>query len=191
MKSKQLRHLMMVGLFLWGWCAPMAGQALAVESAYAATVEYEVKAAFIHNFTQFIDWPPGAFEGEKSPFRIGILGSGLIDKPLMDLNGKKVNQRFLEISRVQNLEKISQYHVIFVNPSENKRTQSILQTLKGTGILTIGDTPGFAEQCGVVNFYLKSGKVRFEVNIEASQRENLKISSRLLRLARIVDSQCD
>ncbi|MDH5458187.1 MAG: YfiR family protein, partial [Nitrospinota bacterium] len=105
--------------------------------------------------------------------------------------GKKVNQRSLEISRVQNLEKISQYHVIFVNPSENKRTQSILQTLKGTGILTIGDTPGFAEQCGVVNFYLKSGKVRFEVNIEASQRENLKISSRLLRLARIVDSQCD
>ena len=191
MKSKQLRHLMMVGLFLWGWCVPMAGQALAVESAYAATVEYEVKAAFIHNFTQFIDWPPGAFEGEKSPFRIGILGSGLIDKPLMDLNGKKVNQRSLEISRVQNLEKISQYHVIFVNPSENKRTQSILQTLKGTGILTIGDTPGFAEQCGVVNFYLKSGKVRFEVNIEASQRENLKISSRLLRLARIVDSQCD
>ena len=191
MKSKQLRHLMMVGLFLWGWCAPMAGQALAVESAYAATVEYEVKAAFIHNFTQFIDWPPGAFEGEKSPFRIGILGSGLIDKPLMDLNGKKVNQRSLEISRVQNLEKISQYHVIFVNPSENKRTQSILKTLKGTGILTIGDTPGFAEQCGVVNFYLKSGKVRFEVNIEASQRENLKISSRLLRLARIVDSQCD
>jgi hypothetical protein len=182
---------MMVGLFLWGWCAPMAGQALAVESAYAATVEYEVKAAFIHNFTQFIDWPPGAFEGEKSPFRIGILGSGLIDKPLMDLNGKKVNQRSLEISRVQNLEKISQYHVIFVNPSENKRTQSILKTLKGTGILTIGDTPGFAEQCGVVNFYLKSGKVRFEVNIEASQRENLKISSRLLRLARIVDSQCD
>lgn len=191
MKSKQLRHLMMVGLFLWGWCAPMAGQALAVESAYAATVEYEVKAAFIHNFTQFIDWPPGAFEGEKSPFRIGILGSGLIDEPLMDLNGKKVNQRSLEISRVQNLEKISQYHVIFVNPSENKRTQSILKTLKGTGILTIGDTPGFAEQCGVVNFYLKSGKVRFEVNIEASQRENLKISSRLLRLARIVDSQCD
>ena len=189
--NKLSRHLMVVGLLLWGWCAPLAGQALA-DAAYAdVAVEYQVKSAFIHNFTKFIDWPPGAFEGEKSPFRIGILGSGLIDKSLMDLNGKKVNQRSLEISRVQNLEKISQYHVIFVNPSENKRTQSILQTLKGTGILTIGDTPGFAEQCGVVNFYLKSGKVRFEVNIEASQRENLKISSRLLRLARIVDSQCD
>ena len=181
----------MVGLLLWSWCVPLRSQALAVESTYSATVEYEVKAAFIHNFTQFIDWPPDAFEGEKSPFRIGILGSGPIDKPLMNLKGKKVNQRSLEISRVQNLDEVSQYHVIFVNPSENQRTQSILQRLKGTGILTIGDTSGFSEQCGVINFYLKGGKVRFEVNIEASRRENLKISSRLLRLARIVDTPCN
>ena len=178
-------------MLLWGWCAPLANQALAVESAYAATVEYEVKAAFIHNFTQFIDWPPEAFEGEKSPFRIGILGSGLIDKPLMNLNGKKVDRRSLEISRVQNLDEVSQYHAIFLNPSGNKRMRSVLHSLKGTGVLTIGDMSGFAEQCGVVNFYLKSGKVRFEVNIEASRRENLKISSKLLRLARIVETSCD
>jgi len=191
LKSKQLRHLIGVGLLLWGWCAPLANQALAVESAYAATVEYEVKAAFIHNFTQFIDWPPEAFEGEKSPFRIGILGSGLIDKPLMNLNGKKVDRRSLEISRVQNLDEVSQYHAIFLNPSGNKRMRSVLHSLKGTGVLTIGDMSGFAEQCGVVNFYLKSGKVRFEVNIEATRRENLKISSKLLRLARIVETSCD
>ena len=182
---------MAIGFLFWGWCDPLADKALAVESAYSATVEYEVKAAFIHNFTKFIDWPPGAFEGEKSPFRIGILGSGLIDKPLMNLNGKKVDQRSLEISRVKNLDEVSQYHVIFLNPSENKRMQSILHVLKGTGVLTIGDTSGFAEQCGIVNFYLKSGKVRFEVNIEASRREKLKISSKLLRLARIVETSCD
>jgi len=180
-----------VGLLLWGWCAPMAGQALAVESAYAASVEYEVKAAFIHNFTQFIDWPSGAFEAEDSPMRIGILGNGSIDVPLMNMNGKKVQKRFLEVSKVLNINGIGQYHIIFVNPSENGRLQSILQNLRGTGILTIGDTSGFTEHCGVINFYLKSGKVRFEINLEASQRENLYISSKLLRLARIVDSQCD
>ena len=69
--------------------------------------------------------------------------------------------------------------------------RSILRALKGTGILTIGDTSGFAEQCGVINFYLSSGKVRFEINIEASRHENLQISSKLLRLARIVNSQCN
>ncbi len=185
------RHLIVVGLLLWGWCAPLAGQALTVEPAYAAVLEHEVKAAFIHNFTKFIDWPSAVFEAENSPFRIGILGAGPIDTPLMNLNGKKVHKRPLEVSRVQNLNQISQYHVIFVNPSKIELMQPILSALKGTGILTIGDTTGFAEQCGIINFYLKSGKVRFEINIKASHRENLQISSKLLRLARIVNSQCD
>lgn len=167
----------------------MAGQALAVE-AYATAVEQEVKAAFIHNFTQFIDWPSTVFEAEDSPLRIGILGTGLIDNPLMNLNGKQVQKRSLEVSKVRSLNKVSQYHVIFVNPSENGRVRSILRTLKGTGILTIGDTSGFARQCGIINFYLKSGKVRFEINVEASRRENLQISSKLLRLARIINSKC-
>jgi uncharacterized protein DUF4154 len=183
LKSKQLRHLIAVGLLLWGWSAPLAGQALAVE--------YEVKAAFIHNFTKFIDWPSEAFEGNNSPFKIGILGTGPIDKPLLNLNGKKAQKRSLEVSRLQNLNDVSQYHIIFVNSSENGSIRPILGALKGTGILTIGDTPGFIEHCGIINFYLKSGKIRFEVNIEASQRENLQISSKLLRLARIVKSQCD
>ena len=181
--NKLSRHLIAVGLFLWGWSAPLAGQALAVE--------YEVKAAFIHNFTKFIDWPSEAFEGNNSPFRIGILGTGPIDKPLLNLNGKKAQKRSLEVSRLQNLNDVSQYHIIFVNSSENGSMGSILSTVRGTGILTIGDTPGFLEQCGIINFYLKSGKIRFEVNIEASQRENLQISSKLLRLARIVKFQCD
>jgi hypothetical protein len=182
---------MVVGLLFWGWCTPLASQAHSEESAYANTVEYEVKTAFIHNFTKFIDWPPGAFEEESFPFQIGILGTGPIDKPLLSLNGKKTQKRLLKVSRIKNLNNLGQYHVIFVNPSENGRLRSILRTLKGTGILTIGDTPGFAEQCGVINFYLKNGKVRFEVNIEASRRENLQISSKLLRLARIVNSKCN
>jgi len=154
-------------------------------------MEYEVKAAFIHNFTQFIGWPAEAFAAEDSPLLIGILGTGPIDDFLMDLNGKKIQKRFLEVYRVRNLNQVSQYHIIFVNPSEKERVRSILRTLSGSGILTIGDTPDFASECGIINFYLKSGKVRFEINLEASHRENLKISSKLLRLARIVKSECD
>jgi hypothetical protein len=189
--NKLLRHLLVIGLLLWGWGAPMAGQALAEDPLYAATVEHEVKAAFIHNFTKFIDWSSNSFETGDSPIRIGILGKGPIDTPLMKLNGRKVQKRYLEVSRVNNLRDANKHHIIFINRSEKGRVRSILRTLKGTGVLTVGDTPGFAEKCGVVNFYLKSGKVRFEINIEASKRENLKISSKLLRLARIVNSSCN
>jgi YfiR/HmsC-like len=191
LKDKLSRHFIGIGVFLWGWCMFMTGQVLAVESAYAAEMEYEVKAAFIHNFTKFIDWPSEAFETSDSPFRIGILGTGSIDKSLMNLSGKETQARLLEVSRVQNPNEYSQFHVIFVNSSENGRLKSILQTLKGAGILTVGDMPGFAERCGVINFYLKSGKVRFEINVEASHLEKLKISSKLLRLARIVNSECN
>ena len=161
------------------------------KSAYSSEVEYEVKAAFIHNFTQFIDWPSETFEAEDSPFRIGILGTGPIDNPLLNLSGKTVQNRVLEISKIPDLNEIGQYHVVFVNPSEIDHMRSILLLLKNTGILTIGDMPGFAEECGIINFYLKGGKVRFEVNIEASHREKLRISSKLLRLTRIVNSKCD
>ena len=181
----------MAGLILWGWCVLLAAPSLAEESGHSSHVEYEVKAAFIHNFTQFIEWPSGAFETEDSPIRIGILGQGPINKPLMNLSGKKTLKRPLEVSIVENLKIPSEHHIIFFNPSEKEHISSILSSLKNTGVLTIGDMPGFDEQCGVINFYLKGGKVRFEVNVIASRREKLRISSKLLRLARIVDSECD
>ena len=169
----------------------MVGQPLAVESAYAATMEYEVKAAFIHNFANYIHWSRDSFETENSPIRIGILGQGPINEPLMHLNGKTVQQRPLEISKVDDLNKANEYHILFINPSEEDRIPSILSSLKNTGVLTIGDMPGFTEQCGIINFYLEEGRVRFEINISAAKRENHQVSSKLLRLARIVNSQCD
>lgn len=174
---------MAVLAILWGWCAPMA-----VESVYAASVEYEVKAAFVHNFAKFIEWPEHAFDRADSPLRIGILGEGPINEPLMGMTGKGVQNRSLEVTRVRNTKNLRQYHIVFVNPSEKGRVRSILRALKGTGILTIGDFEGFAEQGGAFNFYLEEGKVRFEINDCAARRENLKISSKLLRLARIVCS---
>jgi hypothetical protein len=173
---------------LWGWCAPLAGQALAVESAYGASVEFEVKVAFIHNFAKFIEWPANAFDRADSPLRIGILGKGPINAPLMGMRGKEVHGRSLEVTRVRKIKDLRQYHIVLVNPSEKRRARSILRALKGSGVLTIGDYEGFAEQGGVLNFYLKEGKVRFAINDCAARRENLKISSKLLRLARIVCS---
>jgi hypothetical protein len=192
LKHKLFRHWIVALGILWGWCAPLAGPALAQEkAAYAASVEYEVKAAFIHNFAKFIDWPEDAFETGTSPVRIGILGTGPIDEPLLQLNGKEVHNRVLEVTKVRSIQNTDGYHIIFVNPSEKNRVRSILRTLKGTGILTVGDIPEFAKRCGVINFYLERGRVRFEINVSAANRQNVKISSKLLKLARIVDTPCE
>ena len=181
---------MMSGLLLWVWCAPMAAPALAVQSAYAGPVEYEVKAAFIHNFAKFIEWPAEVFKNQTVSIHIGILGDGPINEPLMNLNGKEVQQRTLKVSRIENINHVNSFHIIFVNPSQKKWSRSILASLRGTGILTIGDIPGFARQCGAINFYLEKSRVRFEINVSAAEREGLKVSSKLLRLARIVKSEC-
>jgi hypothetical protein len=179
-----------VGLLLWGWCAPLAGQSLAEESG-SSRMEYEVKAAFVHNFTKFVEWSRDSFESEDSPIRMGILGQGPITEPLMNLDGKEVKNRSLSVSAINSLDNANEFHIIFFNPSERENITSLLSSLNNSSVLTIGDMPGFAEECGIINFYLKGGKVRFEVNVAVSRRERLKISSKLLRLARIVDSECD
>ena len=191
LKNTLFRYFVVAGLALWGWGVPMMEILLAEESAYSAAVEYEVKAAFVHNFTKFIDWPPEAFAEQDSPFRIGIFGRGSMNQPLMNLNGKVVKGRLLMVSRVDDLNDVSGYHIIYINSSERKRLPFVLKSLKNTGVLTIGDMPGFTEQCGIINFFLENEKVRFEINHEVSLRENLHISSKLLYLARVVDSRCD
>ena len=181
--------MIVAGLLFWSWGAPLADPALAVTNAHAASIEYEVKAAFVHNFTKFIEWPDEVFESENSPLRIGILGTGLINDFLMKLDGKVVRSRNLAVSKVDDINEVGGYHIIYVNPSQKKWTQSILGLLEGKGILSIGDMPGFAKEGGVINFYLEKGKVRFEINDCSATQENLKISSKLLRLARILCSK--
>jgi len=96
LKNKLLRHSIMIGLLLWGWCAVLADQVLAEESG-SSHMEYEVKAAFVHNFTKFVEWPRDSFESEDSPIRMGILGQRSITESLMNLNGKEVKNRSLEV----------------------------------------------------------------------------------------------
>lgn len=189
---------MMSGLLLWAGFALSAKPVLAAQSAYAAPVEYEVKAAFVHNFAKFIQWPDGKFKSKEAPIHIGFLGDGPINEALMGLKGKEVQSRTLKVSRVQNVKQVDSYHIIFVNPSEKKWLPGLMDQLRGNGILTIGDMKNFPNQCGIINFYLRkteeNGKkvntIGFEINISAAEREQLKVSSHLLRLARIVEHNC-
>lgn len=152
------------------------------------TKEYEVKAAFLYNFAQFVDWPPTNFANAQAPLVIAVLGQDPFGAYLDEVvRGVKVNNRPLVIQRYQRVEDIQACHILFISQSETKRLDDILAGLKDHSILTVGDVDNFARRGGMIRFVTEKNKIRFRINVEATKTANLTISSKLLRLAEIVE----
>jgi uncharacterized protein DUF4154 len=152
--------------------------------------EYLIKAGFIFNFAKFVEWPALSFAQPDSPIVIGILGTdpfgAIIDQIVQD---KKIGARGFVVKRLKwgaELKDLKECKILFVGASERAHIDDVVQAVKGLPILTVGETPGFAEHGGVIRFVLEDNRVRFEVNVEAARQAELTISSRLLTLARII-----
>ena len=148
--------------------------------------EYTVKAAFLYNFAKFVEWPAGAFSGSTSPIVIWVLGEDPFGDALGSLKGKTANGRPIVVRYAANLGELERCHLLFVSASEKANLPKILQTTKGWSILTVGDMNGFAQDGGIINLVNEEQRIRIEVNMEAAQLSRLKISSKLLALAKIV-----
>ena len=149
--------------------------------------EVQVKAAFLYNFAKFINWPDEVFSNEKAALVFGILGEDPFGDTLAQMiKGKTVNGRPLEIKRFKRLEDVGGCHILFISSSERKRLSLIRQALNGASVLTVGDWEQFALEGGMISFTLEDNKVRFQVNPDFAERAGLKISSKLLTLAKIV-----
>jgi hypothetical protein len=149
--------------------------------------EHEVKAVFLFNFVQFVDWPANAFGDVQAPVVIGILGDDPFGRTLDDvIQGEHVRNRELVIQRYGRLEDVAACHILFVSPSESERYERIVASLKDRPTLTVGDTAGFASRGGMVRFLTERNRIRFEVNVAAVKAAGLTISSTLLRSASIV-----
>ena len=177
--SRLLITIAMVILPSWG--SDAHGQDSSVSS------EYLIKAGFIYNFANLVQWPSNAFAQPDSPIVIGILGEDpfgtILDRVL---EGKKVNGRAFRVKRLRSVPDLKECHIVFVSSSEMSRLAEAIHLVKGMPILTIGEIPGFARRGGIINLILEDNKVHFEVNVEAAKEADLNISSRLLALARIV-----
>jgi len=148
--------------------------------------EYHLKAVFLFNFTQFIQWPPGAFPSEETPFVIGVLGKNPFGSYLDDVvSGEKVNGHTLKIDYFKSLDEIKDCHILFIDRSEIANQPGILSGLKGKNILTVSDTPNFMEQGGMIRFFTKNNKIQLQINLDAVKMAQLDVSSKLLRLAEI------
>lgn len=145
--------------------------------------EYEIKAAYLYNFIKYVDWP-----SYGDTITIGVLGYDPFGTALAPLNSKVVKGRRLVIRHFDSVREAQQCQIIFVSSSEKQRLQEIFESLRFARVLTVGETQGFADGGGIINFIEENNKIRFEINAEAARRTGLNISSELLKLARLVKS---
>jgi hypothetical protein len=163
-----------------------------VFNAYSATFsEYEVKAAFIYNFTRFVEWPTNSFESTNSPIVIGILGKDPFGKILENvIKDETVKNRKLELKRYSKIEDItSNCHILFISKSEESKLPQILKYLEGKDVLTVGDFEGFAVGGGIIRLLTYEDKVKLRINLATAKRTNMVISSQILRAAEIIDEK--
>lgn len=153
----------------------------------AQTKEYQVKAAFLFNFAQFVEWPDTTFTNADAPFCIGILGDDPFGKALdQTIQDETINGHKIAIQRSKHLADLMHCQMIFVSKSEKSYLADIFTALDSHPVLTVGELPNFARSGGGINFIQEGSKVRFELNPGAVQRDGLKFSSQLLSLGRIV-----
>ena len=152
----------------------------------AAASEYAIKAAFIFNFAKFTEWPGAASGATLGPLVLCAYAGGRYDAALAAIDGKTVQGRIMRVRRGVRPDEIKSCHIIFIAESDERRIPELLRAVKGSPVLTIGDTDGFAEAGGMIGLITANDRVQFEINNEAALRANLKIGSQLLRLARLV-----
>ena len=148
--------------------------------------EYMIKAAFLYNFAKFIEWPPKTFEDSKSPVRLCVLGKNPFGIALESIEGKTIHGRKLIIEQLNSTKEIKICHMLFISESEKKQLDYILNNIKDLNVLTIGDTENFARLGVIINLTMAKKKIRFKINLDAANRAGLKISSKLLKLANII-----
>lgn len=175
-----MRALLLAACLLPAWSAAPAAAA-----EKTATLEENVKTAFIYKFTRYVEWPAAA-PGED--FRIGVIGDGGVLAPLRELAREKlVNGARIKVEQLRGPEEIGRCRILFVSRSEGGRLEEIVKAVGQKGILTVADSPGFAARGVAINFVLEGGKLRFEINRKAAARAGLEISSQLLKLAILVE----
>jgi len=148
--------------------------------------EYEVKAAFLFNFMQFVEWPAGSTTNAGAPFMIGVLGEDPFGSILEEtIKGETINGRALVIKRGRQVADIKDCHLVFICRSEKAQIKDILYALRDCSALTVSDIEQFCGRGGMIGLTKDVRKIRIEINQDAAKKRGLIISSKLLRLGRL------
>ena len=179
--------LLFAGLLLAaGLSSPISG------ADTKASIEYKVKAAFLYNFIKFVEWPDEQKVDVNVPITIGILCDDGEAKIFSELASRKVKDRSIVVKMLADFQsdetkaELVKCQIVFVTSCEQACSKEAVALLRKLPILTIGESEGFLETGGTINFIMQDGKVCFEINAKAADEVNLKVASQLLRLAKRV-----
>lgn len=172
---------------LWAlWTAVGAPPAAASASTEADAAEYQIKAAFLCKFGNFVEWPVEAATTEL-PFSIGVLGSSMVVEAIETAaRGQLVNGRPISVRPLQRGDALDGLSIVFVARSNSARLAEVMSAVKDKPILTVTELAPGQTAAGMINFVVVDDKVKFDVALPTAARHNLKISARLLGVARVV-----
>lgn len=157
--------------------------------------EYKIKAAFVYNFTKLIQWPQTAFDSEEEKFKIVVCGDEYIKKCFQTIDGKVSTGRVISIQyldpKANDYKKmLAESQIVFI--SRHMRLEQVRQILSSIGdrpVLTIGEAKNFSRAGGIIQFFTRDEQLYFEVNLKKAEAYQLKFSSRLLKLAVLVNEK--
>ena len=150
-----------------------------------------VKAAFLHKFASFVDWPAGTFTRPDTPLKIGVLGDDRLWQDLRELaKDRDRDGRPVQVTRLAPGEPLAGHHILYLKAGSAARISDMLATVP-EGVLTVADSDGAHPRGSVISFFLEDGRVRFGASVDAAVRQKLRLSSRLLSVARSVQGAAE
>lgn len=160
-----------------------------IQTADNSDMGEKLRAAYIFNFIQFVEWPERAFEDSSDPIIVGVFSGSRLTAALTEIvRGEMINDRPITVRELSRPDQAVGCHVVVMWLAEEAIITRVLTSLKGSPALTIGESDGFAERGGAINFFVTQNKLRFSINPAVIKTNELKVSSRLLRLGTIVDT---
>ncbi len=164
----------------------LACSAMIFSAQTSVNREYQIKAVFLFNFAQFVEWPPSSFQETKT-IVIGVLGDDPFG-PYLDeaVRGEEIDGHPLIVQRYRDVGEIKTCHILFIAAPEAQKLKQIFAGLKSRSILTVSDADNFTKQGGMIRFITEDRKTRIRINLNAAKEADLIISSKLLRLAEVV-----
>ena len=160
----------------------------AADGQLPAEIEYQIKASFVYTVAKFVDWPQGVFPSAGAPLILGVLADdeAVSNAIAAALKGKRVHDRALVVRHIPDARRAGHCQILYVGGGRGATDPGILGLVAAPGVLTVGEGRTFARDGGILSLTLQESMVQFEVNIEAAQKAGLVISSKILRLGRVV-----
>lgn len=166
---------------------PGIAPAPAADGQLPAEIEYQIKASFVYTVAKFVDWPQDAFRSAGEPLTLGVLADdGVSEAIAAALRGKRVHDRVLVVRHLRDPHHAAECQILYVGGAQADAMTEVLGRAGAPGVLTVGEGREFARQGGILGLTLEESMVQFEVNIAAAQKAGLVISSKILRLGRVV-----